>query len=172
MHTITRLSADDFHDSVTSLADLLVDVVAGGSSLGFLSPFDQAAAAAWWRAQYPALSGGSLTVWAAHGVYGITGTVSLVLERKPNGRHRAEIVKLMVRSDARAQGLGHALLATAEEAAARAGATLLLLDTESGSAAEHLYRSAGWTRFGVVPAYAADPGGVLQDSSFFYKQLT
>jgi GNAT superfamily N-acetyltransferase len=115
---------------------------------------------------------GGLSVWVARGPDGITGTVSLSLERKPNGRHRAEIVKLMVHRDARGQGLGGALLARAERAAARAGATLLLLDTVVGSAAEHLYRTASWTRYGIVPDYAADPAGSLEDCSFYYKQLT
>jgi ribosomal protein S18 acetylase RimI-like enzyme len=172
LHTITRLSADDFPGNVRSLAGLLADVVAGGSSLGFLSPFDQDAAAAWWHTQQPAVSDGSLTVWVAHGPGGVTGTVSLALERKPNGRHRAEIVKLMVHRDARGQGLARALLTTAEQAAARAGATLLLLDTATGSAADHLYRTAGWTRYGIVPDYATNPDGSLEHCSFYYKQLT
>jgi ribosomal protein S18 acetylase RimI-like enzyme len=172
LHTITRLSADDFRDRVKSLADILADAVAGGSSLGFLAPFDQRAAAAWWRAQQPAVDDGSLVVWVAHGADGITGTVSLALERKPNGRHRAEIVKVVVHRDARGRGVARALLAVAEHAAARAGASLLLLDTETGSAAEHLYRTAGWTRYGIVPGYATDPAGALKDCSFYYKQLT
>ncbi|GAA2474335.1 GNAT family N-acetyltransferase [Streptomyces thermolineatus] len=175
MHTITRLSADEFRAGVEGLAGVLADTVAGGSSVGFLSPFDRDAAAAWWRTRQPAVDDGSLVVWAAHGpggvADGITGTVGLALEPKPNGRHRAEIVKLMVHRDARGRGLGRALLATAEQAAARAGAGLLLLDTETGSTAERLYLASGWTRYGVVPGYATDPAGALRDCSFFYKQL-
>ncbi|GAB2597478.1 GNAT family N-acetyltransferase [Streptomyces capparidis] len=173
MHTITRLSADGLHDSVKSLADLLVDAVGGGASLGFTDPFDHEAAAAWWRARHGAVAGGALAVWAAHGRGGeVTGTVSLAFEDKPNGRHRAEVLKLMVRSDARGAGLGRALLAAAEAEAARAGRTLLLLDTETGSAAEHLYRAAGWTPYGLVPDYASGPdGAVLKDCTFFYKRL-
>ncbi|MCD0481102.1 GNAT family N-acetyltransferase [Streptacidiphilus sp. ASG 303] len=171
MHAIDRLSADGFRSSVPDLAVLLADAVASGSSLGFLAPFGPDAAAAWWRTRLDAVADGSLAVWAARGTGGVLGTVGLALEEKPNGRHRAEVVKLMVRSDARGLGLGRALLATAERAAARAGAGLLLLDTETGSPAEHLYLAAGWTRYGVVPAYAADPAGVLRDCSFFYKRL-
>ena len=63
------------------------------------------------------------------------------------------------------------LLATAEHAAAAHGLTLLLLDTETGSAADHLYRAAGWTRYGIVPHYAADPDGTPRDCSFYYKEL-
>jgi GNAT superfamily N-acetyltransferase len=169
--TIARLSVDDFADSVEGLARLLADTVADGASLGFRTPFDHGAAAAWWRGLQPAVADGSLRVWVARGSEGVVGTVSLALERKPNGRHRAEVVKVMVHRSARGQGLGRALLATAEQAAAAAGATLLLLDTETGSAAESLYRAAGWTRYGVVPDYATDPSGVLRDCSFFYKQL-
>ncbi|GAA3507754.1 GNAT superfamily N-acetyltransferase [Streptosporangium album] len=172
MSPITRLPADEFRENIKSLADLLVDVVAEGYSLGFLAPFDQDAAAAWWRDQQPAVDGGGLRVWAAHGPDGIIATACLVLEDRPAGRHRAEIVKIMVHPDARGRGLGRALLATAERAAAEAGITLLLLDTVSGTAAEHLYTSAGWKRYGVVPGYAADPHGTLQESGFFYKQLT
>ncbi|MYS78901.1 GNAT family N-acetyltransferase [Embleya scabrispora] len=171
MHTITRLSPDDFRSSVQGLADLLADVVADGSSLGFVAPFDTTAAASWWRERESAVADGSLHVWITRGAEGVAGTVSLALERKPNGRHRAEVVKLMVHRDARGHGLGRTLLATAERAAARAGATLLLLDTETESSADHLYRAAGWTRYGVVPRYAADPAGALRDCSFYYKQL-
>ncbi|MGW0551714.1 N-acetyltransferase family protein [Streptomyces altiplanensis] len=171
-HAVARLSPDEFRDSVQGLAGLLVDAVDGHASVGFLAPFGRDEAIAWWTARQPAVDDGSLAVWAARGPGGIVGTFSLVRSPKPNGRHRAELVKLMVHRDARGQGLGRALLAAAEEAAARAGATLLLLDTETGSPAEHLYRAAGWTRYGVVPDYAGDPAGTLRDCSFYFKRLT
>jgi GNAT superfamily N-acetyltransferase len=172
VHTITRLSPDDFRTSVKDLAAILAGAVADGASVGFLSPLDQDAAAAWWHTQEPAVNDSSLIVWVAQSPCGIAGTVSLALNRKPNGRHRAEIVKLMVHRDARGQGLARALLAQAEQAAAQAGASLLLLDTQTGSAADRLYQNTGWTRYGIVPDYAADPAGSLQDGSFYYKQLT
>jgi GNAT superfamily N-acetyltransferase len=172
VHTITHLAPEDFHDNLQGLAEILADAVADGSSLGFLSPFDRDAAAAWWRSQAPAVSGGSLLLWAARDGRGdVLGTVGLACPGKPNGRHRAEVVKLMVHRRARGRGLGRALLATAEEAAVRSGISLLMLDTESGSVAEHLYHAAGWTRYGVVPGYAADPAGTPRECSFFYKRL-
>ncbi|MEV8311477.1 GNAT family N-acetyltransferase [Streptomyces flavidovirens] len=171
-HAISRLSADEFRDSVKDLADLLADTVDGNASVGFLAPFGPDAATAWWSAQQPAVDDGSLAVWVARGPRGIAGTFSLARSPKPNSRHRAELVKLMVHRDARGQGLGRTLLATAEEAAARAGATLLLLDTETDSPAEHLYRAADWTRYGIVPGYAGDPSGTLKDCSFYFKRLT
>ncbi|WP_030667465.1 GNAT family N-acetyltransferase [Streptomyces rimosus] len=168
---ITRLTTATFDGSVPGLAELLAATVAGGSSLGFLAPFDHAAAAAWWQAQRPAVADGTLDIWVAEGPDGITGTISLAHPNKPNGRHRAEIVKLLVHPSARGQGLGQSLLTTAEHHAARTGFRLLLLDTETDSVADLLYRRAGWTQYGVVPGYAADPDGELRDCTFFYKEV-
>jgi ribosomal protein S18 acetylase RimI-like enzyme len=81
------------------------------------------------------------------------------------------LVKLMVHRAARGRGLGRTLLETAETAAVEAGVTLLHLDTETDSPAERLYGSAGWTRAGVIPDYAADPGGVLRPTTLYYKRL-
>jgi hypothetical protein len=64
------------------------------------------------------------------------------------------------------------LLRTAEASAYTAGVRLLLLDTQTGSAAERLYRAEGWTPFGTVPDYAADPGGALRPTTFFFKSPT
>ncbi|EGX59828.1 acetyltransferase [Streptomyces zinciresistens K42] len=72
---------------------------------------------------------------------------------------------------ARGGCLGRALLATAEDAAVRAGITLLHLDTGSGSPAERLYGSAGWTRAGVVPGCAAVPDGAPRPTTLSCKHL-
>ncbi|MEU7577293.1 GNAT family N-acetyltransferase [Streptomyces sp. NPDC041068] len=154
------------------MADLLLDTVRGGASLGFLADLDRATAAAWWRGLDTAVADGRLAVWAARDDAGrVTGTVSVAFVDRPNGRHRAEIIKLMVHRSARGQGLARALLTTAEEAAADAGVTLMVLDTETGSPAEYLYEKAGWTRSGIIPDYALDPSGTLQPTTFFYKKL-
>ncbi|MEV5664082.1 GNAT family N-acetyltransferase [Streptomyces flaveolus] len=153
------------------LTDLLTDTVDGGASVGFLAPLDRDEALAWWRGRAAAVAAGQLTVWVAQEGDRVTGTVSLALPDKPNSRHRAELVKLMVSRDARGRGLGRRLLAVAEEAAARAGITLLHLDTETDSPAEHLYRSAGWTRAGTIPDYAASPEGVLRPTTLYFKQV-
>ncbi|MFF3348315.1 GNAT family N-acetyltransferase [Streptomyces sp. NPDC002779] len=165
--TVLRLDEGQLLARSDELARLLVDAVAGGASVGFLAPLDPAVAEEWWKAR----ADGPFAVWAAVDGGRIVGTVSLAFPDKPNSRHRAELVKLMVHRDARGRGLGRTLLATAEQAAAAAGITLLHLDTETGSPAEHLYRSAGWTRAGVIPDYAADPGGALRPTTLYYKQV-
>ncbi|TDC67165.1 GNAT family N-acetyltransferase [Streptomyces hainanensis] len=160
--------------AVDDLADLLVDAVAGGSSVGFLADLDHAGAAAWWAGRAPLVADGRGTVWLARDpVDGrALGTVSLVREAMPNGRHRAEVVKLMVRREARGRGTATALLAAAEAAAVAEGLTLLMLDTETGSPAERLYARRGWIRYGVVPGHATDPTGVPLPTTFFYKSLS
>ncbi|MER7190521.1 GNAT family N-acetyltransferase [Streptomyces flaveolus] len=169
--TVTRADEPRLTALLEELADLLTDTVDGGASIGFLAPLDRDEALAWWRGRAAAVAAGRLTVWVAHEGDRVTGTVSLALPDKPNSRHRAELVKLMVSRDARGRGLGRRLLATAEEAAARTGITLLHLDTETDSPAEHLYRSAGWTRAGTIPDYATSPEGVLRPTTLYFKQV-
>ncbi|MFI1164342.1 GNAT family N-acetyltransferase [Streptomyces sp. NPDC020801] len=170
--TVTRLDAARLEEGVEELAGLLADAVAGGASVGFLAPLPHAQAVAWWRERATGVAAGRLAVWAAHDRDGrAVGTVSLAFPDRPNSRHRAELVKLMVRGDARGQGLGRRLLITAEEAAAASGIALLHLDTETDSPAERLYGSAGWTRLGAIPGYAADPGGTLRPTTIYYKHI-
>lgn len=181
--TCARLTPDTFHTALPGLTDLLVATVRGGASLGFLDPFGPRAAEEWWRSRGPALASGELWLWIATGALGdgpgtsgdlagrpVLGTVGLVRCDRPNGRHRAEITKLMVHPEARGRGLARRLLAEAETAAAAAELRLLVLDTESGSPAERLYRSTGWTEGGSIPDYAADPAGNLHPTTLFHKR--
>ncbi|WP_395575964.1 GNAT family N-acetyltransferase [Streptomyces sp. BK79] len=168
---VGRVDEHRLNALVEELAGLLADTVGGGASVGFLAPLGHAEAAAWWRGRVAAVAAGRLAVWVAYEGERVAGTVSLALPDKPNSRHRAELVKLMVARRARGRGLGRRLLAAVEEAAAAAGVTLLHLDTETDSPAEHLYRSAGWTRAGTIPDYAADPGGRLRSTTLYYKRI-
>ncbi|MGW2620874.1 N-acetyltransferase family protein [Streptomyces sp. NPDC001500] len=170
--TAIRLDAPALLAHAEELADLLLDAVHGGASVGFLAPLDRAEAVAWWRGRAAEVAAGQRAVWAARDAHRVVGSVALAFPDKPNSRHRAELVKLMVHRDARGQGLGRALLTTAERAAAAMGVTLLHLDTETDSPAEHLYRTAGWTRAGVIPDYAADPAGTLRPTTLYYRHLT
>lgn len=172
---LERLTAAGLRAVAGQLGDLLADTVRGGNSLGFLAGLDRAAASGWWRGLGPDVEAGRLAVWVARdgerGDSRVTGTVSVAFTDKPNGRHRAELAKLMVHPDARGQGLARALLTTAEHAVTQAGVTLLVLDTETGSPAETVYRRAGWTEAGTIPDYAADPSGALHATTLFYKRL-
>jgi GNAT superfamily N-acetyltransferase len=87
----------------------------------------------------------------------------------PNSQHRAEVAKLLVHSSMRRRGLATELMNAAEKHARRASRTLLFLDTETGSAAEAMYRELGWTVVGVIPGFAYRPDGDLRPTTFLYK---
>ncbi|MFC9793679.1 GNAT family N-acetyltransferase [Streptomyces sp. NPDC127584] len=154
------------------LTALLLDAVDSGASVGFLSPLAADEAAAWWTGVAEEADRGVRDVWAAHGPDGsLTGVVTLVRAGAANGRHRGEIARLLVHRSARGRGLARRLLAAAEVRAAATGLGLLVLDTQTGSPAERLYRAMGWTAAGTVPDYAADPSGVLRATTLYYKRL-
>ncbi|WP_084467910.1 GNAT family N-acetyltransferase [Actinokineospora inagensis] len=165
------LRPDDLPAVVDDLAELLVDAVAAGASVGFLHPLRPEAARTWWLGLESALASGRLLLWVVRAGERVVGTVQLRLADYDNGRHRAELAKLIVHRDARGRGLGRALLAAAEEGALARGVTLLLLDTESDSPADALYRSCGWIEVGVVPGHSRDPEGVLRATTFFRRHL-
>ncbi|MET8962516.1 GNAT family N-acetyltransferase [Streptomyces sp. NPDC004074] len=171
MTAIAALSGTEVLARAEGLAELLTDSVHGGASIGFLAPLERSEAVAWWRARAAAVEAGGLAVWVAHEGDRVLGTVGLAFPDKANSRHRAELVKLMVHREARGRGLGRRLLAAAEQGAAAAGITLLHLDTETGSTAEALYGSAGWTRLGAIPDYAATPAGLPHPTTVFYKRV-
>ena len=78
---------------------------------------------------------------------------------------------MLVLSSARRQGIGQRLLEVAEDAARQAGRTLLLLDTEAGSAGDLLYRRCGWTEVGTVPDHSFTADGRLSAATIFSKAL-
>ncbi|RKT57265.1 GNAT family N-acetyltransferase [Saccharothrix australiensis] len=171
MTAVAELLSTDVLAGAEELADVLADAVEGGASVGFLSPLPRPHAVSWWRAQAAAVANGVLAVWVARAEGRIVGTVQVRFTSTLNGTHRAEVAKLLVLRRARGAGLGRRLLAAAERGAAGRGATLLTLDTRTGSPAEALYRSAGWTEVGVIPDYATDPRGALHPTTVFFKRL-
>ena len=153
------------------LGALLRDAVDGGASVGFLADLDDAAATAW-AAECLAALGPGLALWVAEADDGaLLGSVQLGPCGKPNGRHRGEVMKLLVQRTARGRRIASALLAALEAGAVARGLTLLVLDTESGSLAETVYRRHGWQHAGDIPDYAGVPDGRLIATALFYKRL-
>lgn len=150
------------------LAELLLDAVADGASIGFLDSLTEQQARDWWRR---ALQDPGPLTWVARDRDRIVGTVRLVPESYPNGAHRADVTKFLVRREARGRGYGHALMDAVESAAAAMGRHLLMLDTETGSPAEAMYERWGWQRYGIVDAHAATPDGKLAPTTFLFKRL-
>jgi Predicted acetyltransferase len=169
--TIASLDEGAARAALPELAAVLVDAVAGGSSVNFMAGLDTAAATRFWEGQIPGLADGGRRLFVARVEGRIVGTVVLTFAPQPNAPHRAEIGKMLVLSSMRRRGIGRRLLAAAEAAAIEAGRFLLMLDTEAGSAGEALYRQAGWSAFGLVPDHSFRPQGVLAPTTFFYKRL-
>jgi ribosomal protein S18 acetylase RimI-like enzyme len=168
---IQRIDAEQTTHLLPSLVALLQDAVANGGSLGFLPPLSDSEATRFLQGVLFAVRDGQRILLVAREGEQIVGTVQLVLEDRPNGIHRAEVIKLMVHSTQRHKGIGRALMLAVEEEARQARRTLLLLDTRQGDVAEQLYRSIGYTLAGVIPRYARGADGHLHATVFLYKLL-
>lgn len=91
----------------------------------------------------------------------LVGTVTIEFTAKPKTRHKAHIVGMFVREEARGLGAGKALLRTALAAArARPGVLLVTLTVTDGNLpAIALYESSGFQTFGVEPMAICTHGG-------------
>ena len=168
--TIRRLETVD-DAQVEALADLLVDCVADGASVGFMHPLDKTKAMAFWRRVAAGVAAGERALLIAEDETGIIGTVHLVLALPENQPHRADLTKMLVHPRARRRGVGAALMKAAEELARDCGRTLLVLDTVTSSDAERLYARLGWVRVGEIPEYALLAHGGLWGTMIFYKRI-
>lgn len=155
-----------------SLGELLSDAVAGGASVGFDSALPVAEATGWWRdVVAERVRAGAAVLLVAELDGEIAGTVQLAFPSFPNGRHRAEVAKLLVHSRRRRMGVGRALMLAVEEQARQAGRSLLILDT-AGDEARRLYLELGWQIAGDIPDFAIGAGGRLLATTFMYRRLT
>lgn len=152
-----------------ALADVLVDCVADGASVSFMHPLPRAAALCFWRGMAREAEVGDRVLLVAEDQSGIVGTVQVVLAQPENQPHRADIAKMLVHPRARRRGIGEALMRAAEDAARKAGKSLLVLDTASGDA-ERLYQRCGWTLAGEIPDYALLPHGGMCVTRFYYRR--
>jgi len=168
-YVVRRLHAPTAAE-IDGLADVLLDCVAGGASVSFMSPLTRERALAFWRDVAQGVAGGDRALLVAEDAAGVCGTVQLVLAQPENQPHRADLAKMLVHRRARRRGVGADLLRAAEDAARACGKTLLVLDTASADA-ERLYARAGWQRVGTVPGYALLPDGGPCDTTFFYRDL-
>lgn len=171
MPVIRILHAVEAETRLDQLSSILVDAVAQGASVNFMAGFSAREGRSFWQAQLPGIASDEKRLLVAEDGARLVGTVMLMFAPQPNAPHRAEIGKMLVLSGARRQGIGAQLLAAAEMTARKAGRTLLMLDTESGSAGDRLYRRSGWTALGVVPDHAFRPDGRLAETTLFYKLL-
>ncbi len=168
--TVRVADATELRARREELIALLADAVDGGASVGFVLPHARREYERHWDDVTAAVAAADAVVLLGERDGRIVGTVQLTPCARPNGRHRAEIQKLLVLRSERGRGFGPRLMREVEALAARRGHRLLLLDTRGESAAERLYRRLGWSAFGMVPDYACDPDGAPAACVFFYKR--
>ncbi|MFZ4533719.1 MAG: GNAT family N-acetyltransferase [Alsobacter sp.] len=158
--------------ALPELVGILVDCVEGGASVGFMQPYGQAEAQAWWDGVVGEVTAGATVLFGAAVDGRLVGTAQLGVDQKPNQSHRADVKKVLVHRDARGRGVGTALMRAIEAEAQRRGLILLVLDTATGSEAERLYQRGGWVRVGEIPNYARWPEGPLCGTTVYYKPLS
>ena len=168
-YAIRRLAPAEIRAAAPALGAVLIDCVKGGASVGFLDTIDAARAEGFWRGVADSAERDKRAVIVAEGpAAGIVGTVQMVPAGPENQPHRADVSKMLVLRAHRRKGLGAALMRAAEAEAARAGKTLLTLDTATDDA-ERLYEALGWVRAGRIPNYALMPDGSPCATVLFYK---
>jgi len=170
--TIRALSPKEAVEQIGALSRVLIDCVEGGASVSFMLPMTQDKADTFWRGVADGVAAGERILLVAEMAGEIVGTVQVVLKQPENQPHRADIAKMLVHRKARRRGVGAALMRAAEEAARKAGKSVLVLDTVTGSDAERLYTRLGWERVGVIPNYALWPQGGFCPTTYFHKQIT
>jgi acetyltransferase len=171
MTDIRELDAGGVEAILPELVELLIDVVGGGASIGFLAPLSVDEARAYWRGVADAVAHGSRLMLVAEREGLLAGTVQLELCQKANGVNRAEVQKLLVNSRARRGGVASSLMREAEAQALALRRGLLYLDTLAGSEAEYFYQSFGYHRLGELPDYASTPSGEWRPTAIYYKVL-
>jgi acetyltransferase len=170
---IEPISSTELAGQLVDFTALLRDAVEHGASIGFVLPLAEAEAAEYWRKVAADTAAGLKLVLAARDEQGrLAGSVQLALESRANGRHRAEVQKLMVLASRRGRGLGAELMRRLEMEAAGRGRRILFLDTSEGEAgARRFYERLGYTYVGGIPDYAADPDGRFSANAIFYKRV-
>lgn len=169
MPTIQKLNSAEANSCLPALIEILQDSVDGGASVGFLPPLGREEAEAYWQGVFASVADSSRILLIAKDGERVTGTAQLDLCQKSNGLHRAEVLKVMVHTSARRQGLGRTLMLAVEAEARTAHRTTLVLDTREGDPSNTLYQSVGWQLVGVIPQFARSADGTLAGTALYYK---
>jgi GNAT superfamily N-acetyltransferase len=168
--SVRRLTAVD-EKQIDELAAVLIDVVEGGATVGFMMPMTHDRAVSFWRRVAEDVAAVKRVLLIAEDDAGVCGTVQLILDLPDNQPHRADLAKMLVHRRSRRQGLAAELLRAAEGAALDSGRTLLVLDAVTDGDAARLYERLGWVRVGDIPGYALLPEGGLCGTTYYYRQL-
>jgi acetyltransferase len=168
---IERLNADQTHEILPDLVELLQDVVNSGGTIGFMPPVSSEEASTYWQDVIQALRGPLRVLVVARDGSAIVGSAQLDLCGRSNGLHRAEVMKVMVHSQQRKKGIGAQLMRALEVQAKLEGRSTLVLDTREGDDGVRLYEREGYVAAGIIPDYARSADGSLHATVYMYKLL-
>lgn len=167
IHTLKLEELTTIDENIEELAELLIQVVDEGASIGFLPPMNKEDAVSYWEN----LLQPNIIVFVVKIHNKIVGSVQLHVSSKQNGTHRAEIGKLMTHPNFRRNGIGRVLMQKAEERAKQENRSLLTLDTREGDPSNKLYVSLGFIKCGKIPDYARSANGELHTTVLYYKRI-
>ena len=165
------MTAEQVETEIDALTGLIVDAVTSGASIGFMPPLIEDEAREYWSGVVDAIRDGSRVVLAATEAGVIQGSVQLGLEKRANGQHRCEAMKLFVHTRARRRGIAKQLMAEAEATAKKLGCTMMMMDTRKGGEADLMCQSLGYESYGEVPSYARSGDGELHTTVFYYCKI-
>jgi len=165
---VRQLEPEEARARTAELAALLREAVDAGMALGQLAPVDTERV---FTEMIDALQPEERLLFGAFVDGELVGTAQLERAAPANSRHRAEVMRVVVRSDAQRQGVGRELMRALEAPALARGITLLWLTTHDGTPACAFYESLGYERLGVMPDYSRRPDGELWPSAFYYRLL-
>jgi GNAT superfamily N-acetyltransferase len=168
---VEELDQDGVEAHLDELAQLLLDAHASGMALGLPAPLSIEGARDAYAAAADRLAAGERLLLTAFEGDELVGAVQLDRSGAGNSRHRAEVRRLVVRTDRRGAGVGRALMDAVAEAARALGLRLLWLTTHEGTDADRFYDRLGWSRVGVIPDYAELPNGELAANAFYFLQV-
>jgi len=168
---IYSMTAEQIKAEIEALTGLIVDAVTSGASIGFMPPLIEDEAREYWSGVIDAVRDGSRVVLVATEAGVVQGSVQLGLEKRANGNHRCEAMKLFVHTRARRRGIAKQLMAEAEATAKKLGCTMMMMDTRKGGEADLMCQSLGYESYGEVPGYARSGDGELHTTVFYYCKL-
>lgn len=166
------LNGQQARGELEALTDVLQGCVSDGASVGFIDANDRQIMRNFWQDTLGGLERGESVLLVARQQQQIVATVMVAWNGMPNGRHRAEICKLLVHPAARRQGIARQLMQLAEQQVKQQGRSLMVLDTRSGDIASLLYLSLGWEIAGSIPYYAQSTEGAMDATTVMYKRLS
>ena len=169
--SVRTVAAPELREYIQDLADVFHDTVNNGSPLGFMPPITIEAADAYWISLLPELRTNRRLLLVAMIENSVLGSAQIVLSRRGNSLHRAEVEKVFVSREARGRGVGTALMNAVHDVALRHGRTLLTLNTRYDEPPHHWYKTLGYKEVGVIPGWTIGPQGERYDHITLYKEL-